>query len=99
MDIKIDRRGSTTTVLLSGRIDKLGSESLQQNLDQVVSGKPEDVILDFKGVNFIGSSGIGKLLMFGKALISQGGRANMVNLSPEIKELFASAKLDKLFNI
>ena len=99
MDIKIDRRGSTTTVLLSGRIDKLGSESLQPKLDQVVSGKPQEVILDFEGVNFIGSSGIGKLLMFGKSLISQGGRANMVNLSPEIKELFASAKLDKLFNI
>ena len=99
MDIKVDSRGKTTTVHMSGRIDRPGAESLQQTLDQVASGKPQEVVLDFEGVKFIGSSGIGKLLTFGQKLTSQGGRVKAVNLTKEIKALFASAKLDKLFNI
>lgn len=99
MEFKIDGGARSTAVHLSGRIDKLGAESLQQALDQVASGKPQEVVLDFEGVNFIGSSGIGKLLIFGREMISQGGRVKVVNLTREIKTLFASAKLDKLFNI
>lgn len=98
MDIKVDA-GKVTTVHLSGRIDVSNTERLKQTLDQVAASNPPEVVLDFKGVDFIGSSGIGKLLIFGKELVSKGGSVKAVNLSKEIKALFASAKLDKLFNI
>ncbi len=99
MNIKVDSRGATTTIYVSGRIDIPGAERLKQTFDQVARSNPQKVILDFGGVNFIGSSGIGKLLSFGQGLASRGGRAQIVNLNKEIKAVFASAKLDKLFDI
>jgi anti-anti-sigma factor len=99
MDIKVSDKGGATTVSVSGRIDIPGAERLKQTLDEVAARNPKEVILDFGGVDFIGSSGIGKLLLFAQGLTSRGGRARIVNLNKEIKVVFASAKLDKLFNI
>jgi len=99
MNIKVDSKGETTTVYVSGRIDIPGAERLKRTLDQIAENNPKKVVLDFGGVDFIGSSGIGKLLTFGQGLTARGGRAQIVNLNKEIKAVFASAKLDKLFNI
>ena len=97
MEIKVN--GKVTTVYVSGRIDKLGAERLEKTLNQAASSDPSEVILDFEGVNFIGSSGIGKLLGFWNDISESGGKVRAINLSPEIKKLFGTVKLDKLFNI
>ena len=55
--------------------------------------------LDFDEVNFIGSSGIGKLLLFYKKFTAKGGKVSIINLNKEISALFKAIKLDKLFNI
>jgi len=99
MDVQIKVTGTQTYMTVSGRIDALGAEQLKKSLSSVLAGGSLELIIDFAGVKFIGSSGIGKLLMFHKDFAAKGGRASIVNVNHEIVPLFRSTKLDKLFNI
>ncbi len=100
MNIKIDKDGEKAVVYLSGSIDIPGAESLKKSLTQILEDDSvNEVSIDFAGVNFIGSSGIGKLLLFYKNFTSKGGKVQIVNLNKEITALFKAIKLDKLFNI
>jgi anti-sigma B factor antagonist len=99
MNIKVANEGDKTTVFLSGSVDIPGAESLKKAFNQIVDNDPKEVCIDFSEVNFIGSSGIGKLLLFYKKFTSKGGKVSIVNLNNEITALFKAIKLDKLFNI
>jgi len=99
MDVKTVSKGEKTTLYLSGCIDIPGAENLKKVLNQVIEDDSKEVSIDFKDVNFIGSSGIGKLLLFYKKFTSQGGTVLILNLNKEISALFKAIKLDKLFKI
>lgn len=99
MNIRIANEGEQTTVYLSGSIDIPGAESLKKAFHQIAENNPKEVCIDFDEVNFIGSSGIGKLLLFYKKFTSKGGKVQIINLNKEIKALFKAIKLDKLFNL
>ena len=100
MNINISNENEKTTVLISGSIDIPGAESLKKSLSQILEDDTiKEVIIDFDGVNFIGSSGIGKLLLFYKNFTAKGGNVRIINLNKEITALFKAIKLEKLFNI
>lgn len=99
MNIKVERNGDIVTVFLSGSVDIPGAESLKKEFNNITESDPTEVCIDFDEVNFIGSSGIGKLLLFYKKFTSKGGKVSIVNLNKEITALFKAIKLDKLFNI
>ncbi len=99
MNIKVEREGDKVTVFLSGSVDIPGAESLKKEFNSITESDPTEVCIDFDEVNFIGSSGIGKLLLFYKKFTSKGGKVSIVNLNKEITALFKAIKLDKLFNI
>jgi anti-anti-sigma factor len=99
MDIKVEREELQTTVFLSGSIDIPGAEKLKQVLNDILKEKTKEVVIDFEEVTFIGSSGIGKLLLFYKNFTSIGCKVRITNLNNELKALFKTIKLDKLFNI
>ena len=99
MDIKVEKGKESTTVFISGSIDIPGAEKLKQILNRLLEEKVKEVAIDFEEVTFIGSSGIGKLLLFYKNFTSIGCKVNIVNLNSELKALFKTIKLDKLFNL
>jgi anti-sigma B factor antagonist len=101
MNVKLANEGEKVTVYISGSVDIPGAESLKKTFNQIAETNPlpKEVWVDFGEVNFIGSSGIGKLLLFYKKFTSKGGKVMIVNLNKEITALFKAIKLDKLFNI
>ncbi len=99
MDIKIDKGDDKVILTLSGSIDIPGAEKLKQVLHKLLNEKLKEVTIDFEEVSFIGSSGIGKLLLFYKNFTAIGCKIKIINLSSELKALFKTIKLDKLFNI
>jgi anti-anti-sigma factor len=99
MKISVEVEGKKAVVHLSGSVDIPGAESLKRTLDQVTEQKLEKVTIDFGGVDSIESPGIEALRQFVQGIISRGGSVRAVNVNNKIQALFASAKLDKLFNI
>jgi len=99
MDIKISTEKGKTTLYLSSNIDVMGADSLKKSFSEIVKNDSiKEVCLDFKEVGFLGSPGIGKLLMFYKNSTSKEGKIKVVSLKNEIAALFKSIQLDKLFS-
>jgi len=99
MHVKTTVEGKKTIMDVSGSIDIPGAEQLKKALTKVLESDSDEITIDFNEVNFIGSSGIGKLLLFYKNFTAKGGRITIINLNKEITMLFKAIKLDKLFNI
>ncbi len=98
MNIKVAKDDRKVTIRLSGGIDIPGAERLKKALLKILDGDAVEACIDFEDVTFIGSAGIGKLLLFYKKFIPKGGTIKVVNLNNEIAALFKSIKMDKLFN-
>jgi anti-sigma B factor antagonist len=99
MEIQTKITGTKAFMAVSGSIDIPGAERLKTSLAGILDSDAQELTIDFQGVRSIGSSGIGKLLLFQKDFTARGGRIAIINLNKEITMVFRDAKLDKLFNI
>ncbi len=57
------------------------------------------IILDFSNVEYLSSAALGKLITMEKKVNSSGGKLRLCSIRPEIMEVFAITKLNKLFKI
>jgi anti-sigma B factor antagonist len=82
-------------ILDEASIQELGSE-LFQLVEQENRGK---LLLNFSKVDFLSSAALGKLITLDKKVKSRSGKLKLSNIRPEIYEVFAITKLNKLFDI
>ena len=85
MDIKTILEGQLATVQLTGRLDTITAPVLQQtitDLTQVV-----DLILDFKGVEYISSAGL-RVVLFAQKKMQQVGSMKVINVCEEVMQVF-----------
>ena len=70
MDVATRTSGDNLYVKVSGAVDTPDAEILRTELNKIASQKPKKVVMDLSMVPTLGSSGIGKILMFFKSLDS-----------------------------
>lgn len=99
MQISIMNESGKIIIVAEGVIDEKGAEELKSNFTQLQIAPAPYVVLDMRGVTHIGSSGIGKILLFYKNLAIKNSRLEVTGLSPMLYELFHELKLDSLFTI
>ena len=99
MECDIQRQGDTIRFLLKGRVDEAGAELLKQRFNQLQLSQVRELAIDMAGCGYIGSSGIGKLLLFYKHLAAHNGTLRLANVPETICELLRELKLDTLFTI
>ena len=75
------------------------AREFKEVLTNLIDEGKKEIILDFSEVAFIGSSGIGKLLLAYKRLDDMGGKIYIVWLNKDIKELFITFRLNEFFPI
>ena len=82
---------------VSGEIDHHSAKPIREEIDEAAErGKPRDMVLDFRDVSFMDSSGIG-LVMGRYALMQElGGKLHTVNMSSHISKVMRLAGLDRL---
>ena len=57
------------------------------------------LLLNFSSVDFLSSAALGKLITLDKKVKVHGGELKLSNIRPEIYEVFAITKLNRLFDI
>lgn len=81
-------------------IEDLGIQELGQELFQLVEvEKCKKLVLNFSSVDFLSSAALGKLITLDKKVKAQGGMLKLCNIRPEIYEVFAITRLNRLFDI
>ncbi|QDV64258.1 MULTISPECIES: STAS domain-containing protein [Crateriforma] len=88
--------GFTDSKILDGqRIEQVGRE-LQEAIAQAGHKK---LLVNFRGVSFMSSAMITKLVMLNKGCKAQGVTLKFCEVSPNVMEVFKITKLNKLFSI
>jgi anti-sigma B factor antagonist len=83
------------TVYLRGRFDASRTEKATTVFDTV----QESTVLDFNGLRYISSVGLGILISTQRRLESQGDKLRIINASDHIKDLFKITRFDLLIDI
>jgi len=81
-------------ILDEGNIQNIGNE-----LFGLVEEGRRRIILDFSHVEYLSSAALGKLITMDKKVKSANGKLRLCCIRPEIYEVFAITKLNKLFDI
>ena len=81
----------TLAAYLSGEIDHHAAQSIRREIDAQVGDRlPE---LDFSGVTFMDSSGVGLILGRGRHISALGGRLTVQNPPPAVRRMLDLARI------
>jgi anti-sigma B factor antagonist len=93
MKVSISWRGRVLVAVLTGEIDTIDSEGLGEALDEVARTDATGVVLDFTGVTYIASMGIGMMLRLAKDLRVRGMRARIAGPSPAARTILDTLRI------
>ncbi len=97
MSVRIETVGEVVTAYLDGELDHHSAAAIREAIDEVVARlSPSLLILDFKDLTFMDSSGIGLVMGRYKALQPLGADLHVINTSPQIYKVMKLAGLDRL---
>ena len=86
MDINKTADGNKLTVEVIGRLDTTTAPSLETELKSNLDGV-EDLVLDFKGLEYVSSAGL-RVLLAAQKVMNKQGSMKIVNVIADIMEVF-----------
>lgn len=95
--MRIEQEAEKMLAFLTGEIDHHSAKTIREEIDgKAEQYLPSELILDFKGVTFMDSSGIGLVMGRYKKMAELNGTVRIVNLPSPIRRVMILAGLDKL---
>ena len=96
MNIKFDRKKGTLIAYLSGELDHHSSKGIKEKIDyELMKPVTKSLVIDFKGVSFMDSSGIGIIYGRYNNVRSFGGRMGITSLSDNLIRVIRLSGVDK----
>lgn len=88
MDIKINKEGNKTFVVIDGRIDTTTVEEFQKAANTLMEDENPDIDIDCTALSYTSSQGLRTFLMLQKSVMKHGGKMVLRNMNPQVKEVF-----------
>ena len=86
MNINIEKENSVTTIKLEGRLDTTTAPELEKTINNE-GDELKNLVLDFKGVDYISSAGLRVLLTAQKKMNVQGSM-ELINVGEAVMDIF-----------
>jgi anti-anti-sigma factor len=83
----------------SGILDGTQATLFRQEISKYIQENSEIIIIDFKDVTFMDSSGLGALVLSLKTVRSAGAKLFLCSINDQIKMLFDLTHMDRIFEI
>lgn len=97
MGVKIEAKNGIVTAYIDGEIDHHTAKDIRESIDTIAQKvKPKTLNLDFGGVSFMDSSGIGLIMGRYKLMNELGGRVLVVNANNNIRRMIKLGGLARL---
>jgi anti-sigma B factor antagonist len=100
--LKLSSHQDVTIVRFVDRriLDEANIQEVGQELFQLVEEERcRNLLLNFSNVEFLSSAALGKLISLNNKVKARGGDLKFSNIRPEIYEVFAITRLNKMFDI
>lgn len=82
----------TARIALKGHLDTVSASELERQLELLLDGRYDRLVLDLANLEFISSAGIRVLVQARKCMGAQDGGVLMVNAQPQIAKVFEIIK-------
>ena len=100
MSVEIISTKDRVTAFLSGEIDHHTAAAMREEIDKAIAfNQPKMLKLDYSGVTFMDSSGVGLVMGRYRAMQPYGGQIIVANLSPSIYKVMRLAGIEKIAKI
>jgi len=100
MEISVTQKDDTTRFVFQGDIDEKGAALLSRRFQELENRKSiRELVLDFQKVGYIGSSGIGLLILFYQTLASSGGKVRIEKVPAAIYDLFLELDIQTIMSV
>jgi anti-sigma B factor antagonist len=86
MDIKLKKEDKKAVVAISGRVDTNTAPELLEFLKDAMPGV-EELVLDFKDLEYISSAGL-RVVLFAQKTMNSQGSMSVANVNDDIMETF-----------
>ncbi len=81
---------------LNGKLDIFSKNALKETSDKYIENGAKGLILDFEGITFVDSVGLGILGIVAKTFQKMKGRVILVNPQEQVKSIFLEMNLGKM---
>jgi anti-sigma B factor antagonist len=98
-DVQVRPHGEWTVVSVVGDVDLASTPRLRSTIAAVVRSRSPRVVLDFGGVDFLDSSGLGVLLGALRRVRAADGVLRVVVAAPHVRRVFELTGLDTIFEL
>ncbi len=99
MDIQVESLGDRSIVHIKGKVTFEYCPVLQNRLDSIMDEGVRQIVIDFKEVPFIDSSGVGEVLRLFKRMKDTGGEVILTNPNQKLRNLFSMYRFDQFMTI
>ena len=73
---------------LNGRIDTSNADQFQADIQPLMALSNPDIEIDCTGMTYTSSQGLRIFLTLQKSILAHGGKMVMLNMNPQVKEVF-----------
>ncbi|MEH2451102.1 STAS domain-containing protein [Nostoc sp.] len=92
-------REQVKVIKLTGNLNATTSQEFRQNITNMLETGAKIVLVDFKDVTFMDSSGLGALVLAFKTLRAADSKLVLCSISEQVRILFELTNMDKVFEI
>lgn len=97
MALTLEISPDSITAYLSGEIDHHSAAYLREKIDDAIEkNSPEELIMDFSGITFMDSSGIGLVMGRYRLMAEIGGQVTITGLDKSTQKVMKIAGLEKI---
>ncbi len=97
MQLELTRQTDALTARLIGELDHHGAGEVRERIDAaILQQRCQRLVLDFSGLNFMDSSGIGLIMGRYRLMTSLGGTLTVQGASGRLESILRLAGLEKL---
>ncbi len=97
MSVKISVKGEVVTAYLGGELDHHSAREMREAIDASIElNMPSLLVLDFSGVSFMDSSGIGLVMGRYRNLQPTGAQLHITGTSPQITKVMRLSGIERL---
>ncbi len=97
MSVQIKTNGETVTAYLSGELDHHSARYMREAIDDAIElNMPTKLVLNFKDISFMDSSGIGLVMGRYRNLVKTGAELHIAEAPPQIYKVMKLAGIERL---
>jgi anti-anti-sigma factor len=99
MAIQTKTEGNTAIVSVGGRLDAVTSPEYQKTIEEVVASGATRVVVDFAGLTYMSSAGVGVVLVSANTLKAKNGEFRLANVPKNVVSVFKMCGIEALLKV